>query len=478
MTAPMHAAESAAADLERPFAAQRAAFDAERDPALAVRYDRLDRLLALTERHEAEIVAAIAADFGTRPSQETRLAELFMVVAGIRHARRHLSRWMRPQRVTTPLYLKPGRSRIVRQPVGVVGVISPWNYPFQLAILPAVAALAAGNRVLLKPSELTPGTSALLKRLVAADFAADEFAVINGDAGVGEAFSRLPFDHLFFTGSTAVGRKIALAAAQNLTPVTLELGGKSPAIVLRDADFALVARRIATGKLLNAGQTCIAPDYVLAPADRVDALVRAIREGVRALYPGFAQNPDYTSIISERHYHRLRHLVDDARSKGAEVIDLGGEEELGSAGRKLPPTLLTSVRPDMMVMQEEIFGPVLPLETYASVDDAIARINARPRPLAMYMFGGDAVARSRVLTQTLAGGVTLDDTLLHFSNEELPFGGVGASGIGAYHGERGFLAFTHQKALFAQPRAALSWMLRPPYGKRFEVVLRLLRRIA
>jgi coniferyl-aldehyde dehydrogenase len=461
------------------FAAQRAAFAAERDPPLAVRRDRLDRLDALIDANEPEIVAAVAADFGARAAQETRLAELFMVTVGIRHARRHLSRWMRARRVPTPLYLWPGRSRIVRQPLGVVGVISPWNYPVQLALLPAVAALAAGNRVLLKPSELTPRTAALLERLVKECFAAEEFAVVIGDAAVGEAFARLPFDHLFFTGSTAVGRKIALVAADNLTPVTLELGGKSPALVHADADIDALAPRLVAGKLLNAGQTCIAPDYVLVPAERVDALIDALAASVAALYPTLEASPDYTSIVNDRHYARLVALIDDASRKGARVVRLNpGNELLPERTRKLAPTLLVGVRDDMAAMREEIFGPVLPIETYATLDEAIAKINARPRPLALYAFGGDALAQERVLRETLAGGMTQDDTLWHFSNEELPFGGVGASGIGAYHGERGFRTFTHEKAVFAQPRFALTWLLRPPYGRRFEVVLKILKRIA
>jgi coniferyl-aldehyde dehydrogenase len=470
---------SALESLARIFAAQQAAFAAEREPSLAVRRDRLHRLGLLTGGHEGEIVAAIADDFGTRPAQETRLAEMFMVSVGIRHAQRHLARWMAPRRVHTPLFLQPGASRVVRQPLGVVGIISPWNYPFQLAILPAVAALAAGNRVMLKPSELTPRTSALLERLVAQHFAPDEFAVVNGGPEIGQAFSALAFDHLFFTGSTAVGRRIALAAAANLTPVTLELGGKSPALVHAGADLAMIAPRLAAGKLLNAGQTCIAPDYVLAPSASVDALAQRIEASVRTMYPTLGQNPDYTSIVSDRHYARLTALIDDARRKGARVIAINpANEALDSKQRKLAPTILLGVTPDMAVMQEEIFGPVLPIEAYATLDDALARINERPRPLALYMFGGDSVARKRVLAQTIAGGVTIDDTLWHFCNEELPFGGVGASGIGAYHGERGFLAFTHEKPVFTQPRIALTWLLQPPYGKRFEAMLRLLKRIA
>ena len=461
------------------FAAQRAAFAAEPYPSRGVRRDRLDRLASIIEENEARIVDAIAADFGVRASQETRLAELFMVRVGLRHARRHLADWMRPRRASTPLYLWPGRSRIVRQPVGVVGVISPWNYAVQLALLPAAAALAAGNRVLLKPSELTPRTSELMARAVGKRFAADEFAVVTGGSDVGEAFARLAFDHLFFTGSTAVGRKIALAAAENLTPVTLELGGKSPALVHADADIGVVAPRLAYGKLLNAGQTCIAPDYVLAPAERVDALAAALSKAAAELYPTLGANPDYTSVVNDRHYARLAALIADAEAKGARVLRLNpGNELLPDRARKLAPTLVVGARDDMAVMREEIFGPVLPIESYESLDEAIARINARPRPLALYAFGGDAASRLRLLEHTHAGGVTLDDALWHFCNEALPFGGIGASGIGAYHGERGFLAFTHEKSVFTQPRYNLSWLLRPPYGARFEAMLRILKRIA
>ena len=461
------------------FTAQRAAFAAAPYPPLRVRVDRLDRLAALVEDHEDDIVGAVAADFGVRPAQETRLAELFMVSVGIRYARRHLRRWIRDRRVATPLYLWPGRSRIVRQPLGVVGIISPWNYPVQLALLPAVAALAAGNRVLLKPSELTAHTAELLARLIRERFAADEFAVATGGPDVGEAFARLPFDHLFFTGSTAIGRKIALAAAENLTPVTLELGGKSPVIVCPDADLKVLVPRLVTGKLLNAGQTCIAPDYVLAPGDRVDALVDALTTSVAAMYPTLGANPDYASIVSDRHYARLAALIADAERKGARVVRLNpGNEPLPERARKLAPTLLVGVHDGMAAMREEIFGPILPIETYATVDEAISKIDARPRSLALYAFGGDRETRERLLHETFAGGVTLDDTLWHFGNEELPFGGIGASGVGAYHGERGFRTFSHEKAVFVQPRYALTWLLRPPYGTRFETVLRLLKRIA
>ncbi len=468
-----------AGELDRLFALQRAAFECERFPDLATRRDRLLRLARLVVDQEDALTAAIDGDFGHRSAHETRLAELYVVASGIRHARKHLRRWMKPLRVATPLQLQPGRAEIRRQPLGVVGIISPWNYPLQLALAPALGALAAGNRVLLKPSELTPGLSALLALLVAKHFRADEFAVVTGDAAVGQAFSALPWDHLFFTGSTAVGRQVALAAAANLTPVTLELGGKSPAIFDADADFAAAAPCLASGKLLNAGQTCIAPDYALVPEGRTDAFVAAVTAAIGELYPTLAANPDYTSIVNQRHYARLVALVDDARGKGATIIPVNpAGETLPAHARKLAPTLVVGVNDSMAIMREEIFGPLLPVETYGSLDEAIAKVNARPRPLAFYFFGRDRARRDRVLRETIAGGVTVNDTLWHFAHEELPFGGVGASGIGSYHGERSFLTFSKEKPVFHQPRFAAAKLLYPPYGPTFDRVLALLRRIS
>jgi coniferyl-aldehyde dehydrogenase len=465
-------------DLDRLFSLQRAAFARERYPDLRTRIDRLARLKSLVTDNEARFAAAVDSDFGDRSEHETRLAELYIVAAEIADAQANLPRWMRHERVSTPLHLQPGRAHIERQPIGVAGIISPWNYPVQLALAPALGALAAGNRALLKPSELTPATSALLQELVAASFGEDEFAVVLGDAQVGQAFTRLPFDHMFFTGSTAVGRHVARAAAENLTPVTLELGGKSPALFAPDADLTLCALRLMSGKLLNAGQTCIAPDYALVPGDRVDAFVAAAKAAAARLYPSYAANPDYTAIINERHFQRLTALIDDARAKGATIIALAPAHEAPDpASRKLPPMLVIGVDDTMAIMREEIFGPVLPVETYASIADAVARINSRPHPLAFYYFGRDRAQCGNVLRQTLAGGVTVNDTLWHFAHKNLPFGGVGASGTGAYHGEATFLTFTHRKPVFVQPRFAAAKLLYPPYGKLFENVLGLLGRL-
>ena len=469
--------DNPSAALERLLLIQRAGFAAERYPSVASRRDRLARLARIVTQHEDRFVAAIDRDFGHRSAHETRLAELYIVRAEARHAMRRVARWMKPRRVATPWHLLPASARIIHQPVGVVGVISPWNYPVQLALAPAVAAIAAGNRVMLKPSELTPATSSLLAELVSATFREDEFAVVEGDADMGQAFAALAFDHLFFTGSTAVGRKVAQAAAANLTPVTLELGGKSPAVFDPDADFASSVPRLMVGKLLNAGQTCIAPDYALVPAARLDEFIAAATASARGLYPQVATNPDYTSIVNARHLARLNGLIDDALSRGARIIPLG-EPAVGSDAppRRLVPTLVAGVTDDMAIMREEIFGPLLPIETYSTPDDALARINARPHPLALYWFGVDRRHRERMLRQTLAGGVTINDTLWHFAHEGLPFGGVGASGSGQYHGEHGFVTFSKAKPVYIQSRYAPTRLLYPPYGRVFERVLALLKR--
>lgn len=453
----------------------RSAFDRERMPSLAVRRDRLARLREMTRRNAEALAAAMSQDFGHRSRHESLLADIFTVESGARHAMRHLPRWMATRRIPTALHFLPARNRLMPQPLGVVGVVSPWNYPYNLAMNPALAALAAGNRVLIKPSELTPATSALMARLVAEHFERDEMQVITGDAEVGRHFCQLPLDHLFFTGSTAVGRLVAQAAAQHLTPVTLELGGKSPAVIDRSADLALTAQRLTFGKLLNAGQTCVAPDYVLAPRAMVEPLVQALKEAARAMYPRIAGNPDYTAVAAPRHHARLQGLLDDARAKGATLIPTHDEQP---DDRRLVPTLILGATDQMAVMREEIFGPLLPILPYDTPSDAIAYINAHDRPLAMYWFGHDAVARDALLAQTHAGGVTINDCIWHLGQEEQPFGGVGASGMGAYHGVWGFNTFSKLKPVFHQSRLAGTWMFYPPYGGRFERLLALLKRIA
>ncbi|MBX3699582.1 MAG: coniferyl aldehyde dehydrogenase [Dokdonella sp.] len=467
-------------DLQALLRAQQQAFARDMQPSREQRLDRLARLERLLDADaEREFAASIAGDFGCRSRVETILAEAVFTRSALRHARRQLKSWMKPRRVpTSPIYW-PGRSRLLRQPLGVVGIISPWNYPLQLALAPLVGALAAGNRALLKPSELTPRFSQVLAQRIAAAFAPEEVAVVIGDAEVGKAFAALPFDHLVFTGSTAVGRSVAQAAAKNLTPVTLELGGKSPAIVDASADLALVARRLAFGKLLNAGQTCIAPDYVLVPRALRDEFVAELRRAVAALYPTIHDNPDYTSIINERHYQRLQELLADARARGAQLVELAGDAGGGNAlTRKLAPVLLLDVDDSMRVMQEEIFGPLLPVVAVDDAQAALDHVNAHERPLALYWFGRDRAARERVLAGTVAGGVTINDTLLHIAQESLPFGGVGPSGQGHYHGEFGFRQFSKEKPVFIQSRWSGVSLLYPPYGPFTEKMLRILARIS
>lgn len=457
---------------------QRASFQREGLPSLSVREDRLTRLLELVEYNEAAIVDAIHADFQGRSAHETKLAEVFVVRAGIRHALSHLSQWMRPRRVHTGLHFLPGSNRLMPQPLGVVGIVSPWNYPLQLALCPALAALAAGNRVLIKPSELTPNFSHLLATLVSEYFAPSELRVINGGADTASHFVAHKFDHLVFTGSTKVGRLVAKAAAANLTPVTLELGGKSPAIVDATCDLDVAAPRIAYGKFMNAGQTCIAPDYLLVPRGSAKRVADAIQSATSDMFPALKRNADYTSIISDRHRDRLNGMIDDARSKGAAVIQVNpAEETFGSETRKVPPTLVLNPTKDMTLMQEEIFGPILPIVEYDELNDAISYINAQDHPLALYWFGKSIENRQRVLETTTAGGVTINDCLWHLVQEDQPFGGVGASGMGAYHGQWGFDRFSHLKPIFHQPRFNGTFLLRPPYGSTFQHVLGLLKKL-
>lgn len=457
-----------------------ASFQASRaqpEVPLALRRDRLRRMQAVLDNHGAALSQAIAEDFGVRSSQLTQVADLFVLRALMHQLDRRLPAWMRARRVSTPFYLRPASARILRQPLGVVGVMSPWNYPVQLALGPAATALAAGNRVMLKPSEWTPRTSACMAQCLQQAFAPDELDVVQGGPEVAEAFAQLPFDHLFFTGSTAVGRRVAEAAARNLTPTTLELGGKSPCILDRSANLDDAARKIVHGKLLNAGQTCIAPDYVLLPRGLEAAFEAAWQRAVSALFPTLGGNPDYASVVSERHHRRLLDLLDEARESGARVVEAQAPDASAAGhARQMRPALVWNPHATLRLMQEEIFGPVLPVLPCDTPQEAIAFINARPRPLALYWFGDDPQARDHVLACTVSGGVSVNDTLMHIAHENLPFGGVGESGWGAYHGEEGFLRFTHRKSVLLQSRWSMGHLFHPPYGPRFDRLMGLLSR--
>ena len=449
---------------------------ADQQPPYEVRARRLRALGRALRTHAPALAEAVSADFGHRSPAETRLLELFPSLAAIDHAQKHLRRWLRPQRQRVALWFQPGRAEVRWQPLGVVGIIVPWTYPIYLAVGPLVAALAAGNRVLIKTSELSPATSRVFAAMIADEFASNEVGVVDGDAEVARAFARLPFDHLLFTGSTAVGAHVMRAAADQLTPVTLELGGKSPAIIGVGADFAHAVERIVVGKLLNSGQTCIAPDYVLLPRGREDDFVAAARGVVARCYPDLSHTPDYTHIVDARHYARLQAYVDDACARGATVVELAHGVAADATTRRLPPLLLRGVDQEMRVMDEEIFGPLLPLVVYDDLEQAISFVNARPRPLALYFFERSAAAIERVLDATVSGGVTINDTLLHVAQDELPFGGVGPSGMVRYHGFAGFATFSVQKAVFRQSRLSGIGLFKPPYGTRFERLIRILLR--
>jgi len=478
--------DTSSEEVQRLFKAQHAASRAQPDAPVAVRRERLLRLRSLLDQHAPTLAAAVQADFGMRSPRLTEVADFFLLRAQLASTLKHLARWCRPQKDRTPLYLQPARAWVQRQPLGVIGVISPWNYPVQLALGPAIGALAAGNRVLLKPSELTPHTSAKLADLVAQFFAPEEFCVVQGGADVATQVASLPLDHLVFTGSTAVGRKVALAAAAHLTPTTLELGGKSPAILDADCDLRDAATKIAHGKLLNAGQTCIAPDYLFVPKGNEAAFAEAYRAAVARLFPYFEGNPDYASIITPRHLARLHDLLREAREMGADVQELSGapgtpappRQSLGDGiARQMAPALVFGATDGMRLMQEEIFGPVLPVIGYEALDGAVNHINAHPRPLSLYWFGNRQAVRDEVLARTVSGGVTVNDTLLHIAHENLPFGGVGDSGWGAYHGEPGFVRFSHAKPVLVQSRLSAGGALYPPYGARFDRVMSVLRKL-
>lgn len=451
--------------LEDTLALQRAAFLRDGAPTLAQRREHLKTLRSAMLARRSEIEAALNADFGHRSRHETAIMEIFPIANGIDYLRKNLRRFMRPSHRHVALPLRFGRARVEYQPLGVIGIMAPWNYPLQLALMPLATALAAGNRAMLKPSEFTPATSELLVRMLADIFPQEQVAVVTGDADVGAAFSALPFDHLLFTGSTPVGRKVMRAASDNLVPLTLELGGKSPVIVAKDHPIDHAAAGIAYGKFANAGQTCIAPDYALVDESEIDAFAAAFDKAVAALYPNGPASPDYTAIINDHHHARLSGLIADAREKGAQIRTVGrNAEQASQRPHTLAPTLVLNATDDMRIMQEEIFGPILPVVGYHGIDEAIAYVNARPRPLALYHFGSDGEERNKVLTRTTSGNVTVNGTLLHIAQDDLPFGGVGSSGMGAYHGVEGFRSMSHAKGIFEQGRWNAAALLRPPFG--------------
>ncbi|MEP9360340.1 coniferyl aldehyde dehydrogenase [Sphingomonas sp. KR3-1] len=459
--------------------AQRAAFMAELPVSLEARRDRLKRAIAMVSDNAGRLCDALSEDFGHRSREQSMITDVAASVGPLHHALKHLKAWSKPARkpVMFPLGLLGGRGSIEYQPKGVVGIIAPWNFPVQLVMSPLSGVFAAGNRAMVKTSEYTPAVAALMADLAAGYFDPTELTFVSGGPDVGKAFAELPFDHLLFTGATGIAKHILHAAADNLVPVTLELGGKSPVVVGRSADVAQATERVALGKMLNAGQICLAPDYMLVPEEKEGAVVDGLVAAASRMYPTLLSNPDYTAVINDRHYARLTDWIEDARAKGAEVIAVNpaNEDFTSSNSRKLPLHIIRNPTDDMMVMQEEIFGPVLPVRSYrGGIEEAIGEVNRRDRPLALYYFGQDKAEKRAVLDRTISGRATVNDVIFHVSQEELPFGGIGPSGMGAYHGEIGFRTFSHAKAVYSQPKIDVAKLagMKPPYGKATQATIR------
>lgn len=450
---------------------QRDAFTASRPESMSLRKDRIKRAIALLKDHAEPLCKAMSADFGNRSIEQSMMTDIAGTVASGKHTLKSVDGWAKRDKrsVQFPLNLLGAKAEVRYEPKGVVGILSPWNFPVNLAFGPLMQVLAAGNRAMIKPSEFTERTSELMAQLVADYFTADEVAVVTGGPEVAAAFSSLPFDHIVFTGSTETGRRVMQAAAENLVPVTLELGGKSPVILGRSADFEKAGERIALGKMMNAGQICLAPDYMFVPEDKQDEAIAGVSNGVSAMFPTLLENDDYASIVSDRHFERLKGLVEDAREKGAEVIEVNpGNEDFANANqRKMPLNIVKNVTPNMKVMQEEIFGPVLPVMTYKAIDQAVDYVNDHDRPLGLYYFGTETAEQERVLDRTISGGVTTNDVVFHVAMDDLPFGGVGPSGIGSYHAVEGFREFSHARSVYHQPKIDIAKLagMKPPYGK-------------
>ncbi|AYC32759.1 coniferyl aldehyde dehydrogenase [Pseudomonas cavernae] len=434
-----------AADIRTILDKQRAAFLASEPWSAEQRIELIGRAIALLAENEQAIVDALTADFGHRNAMFSRGSEVLSPLASLKQTQAELAKWMQPEARKT----EAGEAWVQYQPLGVVGIVTAWNVPGNMVFKGLAGALAAGNRVMIKPSEFNPHTSALIAKLIASVYAEDEVAVITGGPEIGQAFCSMPFDHLLFTGATSIGKHVLRAAAENLVPVTLELGGKSPTIISRSADFQAAASKIVVGKLLNAGQLCVAPDYVFVPEESVEAFIAIAKAVVAKMFPTLKDNPEYTSVINTRHYERLLGYLDEAHEAGVELTELNpAGEDLSQAHNKIVPTLLRNPGDHLKVMQDEIFGPLLPIKPYKTIDEVLAFINARPRPLGLYWFGSDAAEEALVLKRTTSGGVTLNGVMSHAGIESLPFGGVGASGMGNYHGIDGFRTFSHAKAVF------------------------------
>lgn len=454
--------------LDEVLAAQRNTYMLSPYPSLKERRANLDRLREMIQTNVDELVQALNDDFGNRSADETKIAEIITSLEGIKYYRKRIKKWMQPEQRQLGTMGLGGSASVIQQPLGVVGIIVPWNYPLYLALGPLIAAIAAGNRAMIKMSEFTPKTGELLKKIIADYFPEDHIAVFNGEVDVAAAFSALPFDHLLFTGSTNVGRHIMRAAAENLTPVTLELGGKSPAIISPDFPMKDAVERIAFGKCFNAGQTCVSPDYLLCPEGRENEFVAEFKRQIGEMYPNVIDNPDVTSIINQRQYDRLQSYLTEAREKGAKVIEVNPASEDFSTSRKMPYTLVFNATDDMRITKEEIFGPILLVHSYTTLKEAVDFVNARPRPLALYYFDWSNANADYVVNHTHSGGVCINDTMTHVAIDDLPFGGIGESGMGQYHGYEGFLTFTKPKPIYRKGRINSTKQLLPPFNTKIH----------
>jgi coniferyl-aldehyde dehydrogenase len=427
------------------------------------RQQDLKILKALLLNNQDALIQAMCEDFGNRSNDDSKIGDILTTVQGINYSLKHLKKWMKPSKRHLSLLLQPASARVEYQPLGVVGIIVPWNYPVFLGLGPLTAALASGNKAMVKMSEYTPNTAKLLKQLVDKYFEPNKISIIEGDASVAAVFSSLPFDHLFFTGSTNVGKLVMRSAAENLVPVTLELGGKSPAIIADDMDINTAVNRFILGKTLNAGQTCVAPDYIFCPKGKTQQLIDAIESTFKSMYPSVKDNKDYTSVVNSAQHARLQALIDDAADKGAVITPLGGD--IGCAKtRQMPLTLIHEVNNEMQVMQQEIFGPLLPIIEYDTLEQAIDYINEGERPLALYIYSFNKACQNQILKSTHSGGVCINDAAFHVAAEDLPFGGVGCSGMGSYHGSEGFKTFSHAKSILSRGRLSFGKLLFPPFG--------------
>jgi coniferyl-aldehyde dehydrogenase len=440
------------------------------------RIDLIDRTIALLVENSERMVEALMADFGNRSPEGTLATDVGGTIGALKHSRKHVRKWMKASKRNSmfPLGFLGASTRVEYQALGCVGNVVPWNFPFNLCFGPMGSIFASGNRTIIKPSEYTVQSALLTKELCEKYFSEDEVAVVLGGPETGATFSRMPFDHLLFTGATPIASHIMRGAAENLVPVTLELGGKSPVIVSDTADMTKTAARVMTGKTLNAGQICLAPDYVMVPEGKVDDFVSEATKSVTTMFPSLKDNQDYTSIVNQRHYDRLQGYLEDAREKGAKIVEINPSDEDFSQQEhhKIPPTIIMDPTEDMKVMQEEIFGPILPVKSYKEVDDAIGYVNDHDRPLGLYYFGDDSQEENRVINSTTSGGVSVNDVITHIMQDDAPFGGVGPSGTGSYHGYEGFVNFSHAKTVFRQsPFEFAAGALRPPYGGKTRKML-------